>query len=102
YHSPQMSNRLRVQQSLNTLIPRNDRARENRENDDNPSQVLDPPIAETETTARFLACKPERDRKRNCGRGVADVVDGVGKQRNASGKGHDDKLQRGGTDETDE
>ena len=79
-----------------------DRAGENREHDCDTGQVLDPPIAEGEALARLLAGEPERDRKRDRGRGVAEIVDRVREQRHAAGDEHDDELKRRRGGETDE
>jgi len=68
---------LGMQQPLDALISRHDRARENREHDRDPGQVLDAAIAEREALARRFARKPERDRERDRGRGVTEIMDGV-------------------------
>ena len=91
-----------MQKPLDALISRDDRARENREHDRDPCQVLDAPIAEREALARRLARKPERNRERDRGRGITEIVDRVRKQRDAAGEEDHHQLQNGRGGETNE
>jgi len=82
-----------MQEPLDALISRDDRARENREHDRDPCQVLDAAIAEREALARRLARKPERDRERDRSRGVTEIVDRIREQRDAAGEEDHQQLE---------
>src|SRR3954453_9405470 len=88
---------LGMQEPLDALISRDDRARENREHDRDPGQDLDAHIAEREALARRLARKPERDRERDRSRGVTEIVNGVREQRGAAGDENYGQLKSSGS-----
>ena len=81
YHRAQIGYVLGMQKPLYALISRDDRARENREYDDEPCQILDAPIAESESLARLLAGEPKGNPERYRGRSILKIVNRVGKQR---------------------
>src|SRR6266498_1999081 len=91
-----------MQEPLDTLIPRDDCARENRKHDGYAGQVLDAAIAKGEPFARLLARKPECDRKRYRGRGITEIMNRIREQRHAPGDENDKQLQDGRSGETDE
>ena len=91
-----------MQKPLYALISCDDRARENREHDCDPCQVLDAPIAESESLARLLAGKPKCDPERYRGRSIPKIVNRVGKQRDAAGEEDHHQLQNGRGGETNE
>ena len=93
---------LRVQQPLDALITRDERAGENSQHDCDTGQILDPAIAESEALARLLAGQPECNGKRDRGRGIAEIVDGIREQRDTAGHEHDGELKHCRGSEADE
>ena len=95
HHRAQIGYVLGMQEPIDALIPGDDRARENRQYDGDPGQVLDAPITEGKASARLLAREPECDRQRDRSRGVAEIMNCIGQQRHAAGDEDHDQLQRG-------
>ena len=91
-----------MQEPLDALVAGDDGARENREHDGHAGQVLDASIAEGEALARLLAGKPESHGKRDRGRGVAEIVNRIGEQRDTAGDEYDNELQQGRAGEAEE
>src|SRR5262245_18990049 len=101
-HCPQIPNILRVHQSLDAFITRDERTCQDHKNDRYAGYILDPTEAEGEPRSWPLAAEPERDCKRNCSRGVGEIVDGIRQQRHASRDQDDDELQCSGYSQTGE
>lgn len=99
--SAQKRDRLRMEEPGCRLIASHKRAEQNDEHDCNAREIFDPPVTIRERRRRLalreLECNPQRD----SGRRISDVVDRVGKKRNASRCEHDDDLQAGGNGQND-
>ena len=88
---PKLADRLRVDQAVDRLVAGNDGAEQDDEDDQDAGQILDPPVAVGEARAR-LAAAPARKAIHSgiAVVGVANVVDGIGQQRDAArGEHHD-------------
>jgi len=88
-----LGNGLRVKKPIDRFVAGNNRAREDDQNDGKARQVFHSPKAVGECSRRLAADQNEGDPKRDCGGGVADVVDRVGQQGNGTGREDDAKLQ---------
>ena len=69
---------------------------------DHAGQVLDPAEPVGERRGGLAPREHEGDPQRDGRGGIADVVDGVGEQRDAAGQHDDDDLQAGGDRQDDE
>ena len=76
--------RLRMDEAVDRLVAGDDRAEQDDQHDEDAGQVLDPAIAIGKAPRRLAPRQHERDPKRDRGRRVANVVDGVGQQRHAA------------------
>src|SRR5690348_14210655 len=61
---PEVRDLLRVEKALNRLVAGDERAGENRHDDGDAGDILDPPIAEGESPARLAAAEHESDGER--------------------------------------
>ena len=89
-----MRHRLRMDQPVDRLVARHDRAEQDDENDNDAGEVFDPAEPIGECPGRLAPRQHEGDPERDCSRCVADIVDRVGEQRHASRKSHDADLQQ--------
>src|SRR3954451_10036497 len=81
-----------MQESLNRLVACGNRAEGNDHHDYDPGEILHSSIPIREALGRFPSRQRECHPQRHCGRGIGKVVDGIGKQRDATRVPDDDKL----------
>src|SRR6266446_2707167 len=90
---PKKGDRLRMNQAVHRLPARHDRAQQDDADNRHAGQILDPPESIGEARAWLTASKAKGDPERHRGHRIADIVDGVGKERDAAGDDHDRKLK---------
>src|ERR671920_442654 len=74
---PKESYRLRVEETLYSLIPRHHGTKEDDEHHNNSSQIFHPPIAERKAPTRSQPRERESYSQRYRRRGISEVMDGV-------------------------
>jgi hypothetical protein len=72
------------------------------ENHRHPGEVLNATVAEGEPLTRFPTAQQERDTQRDCSRRIADVVDSVSEEPDASRQQGNDKLTGRGNRQAEE
>ena len=89
---PEITNRLRMHKTADRFVTGDHRAERDREHDGNAGQIFDAAVSVSETLARFPARECERNPKRNRGRGIAKIMNRIGKKSDALGKINDNDL----------
>ena len=92
-HPAQMTDWLWVNEAGDRLVAGDQCAEQDDQHDDDPGEVLHPPVAVSEGCGRLAPRQQESDPQRDGGRRIADIVDGVGKQRDAARDGNDRHLK---------
>src|SRR5215211_2174476 len=99
---PQICDVLWVEEAIDTFITGHDRAGQDDQQHRQAGQIFDAAVTEGEASARALARQQESNPERNGSGGIGEIVNGVGKQRDAAGERDDENLEHGCRHQADE